>query len=188
MNYPKPFLIIVTGRPAAGKSTLGSWLSKELNLPVISKDSVREILFDQLGWGDREWARQLGRVSIELMFYFTQAQLACGNSIILDNAFHPDLTAPRVLTLKAQTNAEIIQIICNAKSEILFQRFMERAKGGNRHPGHGDFEVQEELLQHLNREYPLMMSVGGKQIELNTSDFSTLNYSEILRVVKDYMK
>ncbi|MGB5058534.1 MAG: hypothetical protein WBO48_07570, partial [Candidatus Promineifilaceae bacterium] len=121
-------------------------------------------------------------------FYFTQAQLACGNSIILDNAFHPDLTTPRVLDLKAQTNAEIIQIICDAKSEILFQRFMERAKGGNRHPGHGDFEVQEELWQHLNEEYPLVMSVGGKQIELNTTDFSTLDYSEVLRVVKDYMK
>ncbi len=188
MNYPKSFLIIVTGRPAAGKTTLARWLSKELNLPVISKDGVREILFDQFGWKDREWARQLGRVSIELMFYFTQAQLASGNSIILDNAFHPDLTTPRVLALKAQTDTEIIQIICNAKSDTLFQRFIERAKSGNRHPGHGDFEVQEELLQHLNRECPLAMNVGGKQIELNTTDFSTLDYSEVLKVVKDYMK
>ena len=73
----------MTGRPAAGKSTLAKWLAKELKLPIISKDSIREVLFDQLGWQDRDWAKRLGRVSIDLMFYFAQTQLESGRSIII---------------------------------------------------------------------------------------------------------
>ena len=187
MDHLKPFLIIVTGRPAAGKSTLANWLSKELNLPIVSKDRIREILFDQLGWEDREWAQQLGRASIELMFYFAQTQLASGHSIVMDNAFSPEVTTPQVLALKSLTNAEVFQIICDADSKVLFQRFMKRAESGKRHPGHGDFAVQEQLQQYLDKEIPVTMDVGGKQIEINTTDFATVDYAAVLTVVKDYM-
>jgi hypothetical protein len=121
------------------------------------------------------------------MFYFAQTQLVSGHSIIMDNSFHPEVTAPRILTLKALTNAKIIQIICNAKSKILFQRFMERAEKGSRHPGHGDFDVQDKLRQNLNKELPQTMDVGGKQIKIDTSDFTTVDFAEIMSVVKDYM-
>lgn len=119
MNSRKPYLIIVTGRPAADKSTLAKWLSKELDLPVVS--------------------------------------------------------------------AEIIQIVCDANSEILFQRFKERAENGNRHPGRGDAKVQDELWQSLTRELSPVMDVGGKMIVLNTDNFSSLDYPKILAGVKAYV-
>jgi len=187
MNSPKPYLIIATGRPAAGKSTLAKWLSKELKLPVVSKDSIRELLFDQLGWKDREWVMLLGRVSIDLMFYFARAQLELDHSIIMDNAFHPGPSTPRFLELKERTRAEIIQIVCDANSETLLQRFQERAENGNRHPGHGDAKVQDELWKSLTRELSPLMDVGGKTIVLNTENFLSLDYSEILAEVKMYM-
>ena len=80
-------MIIVTGRPAAGKSTLARWLSQELKLPLVSKDTIREELFDRLGWKDRKWAQELGKASVDMMFYFARAELAVGGSIIMDNSF-----------------------------------------------------------------------------------------------------
>ncbi len=68
-------IIIVTGRPAAGKSTLAKWLSQELKLPLVSKDSIREELFNRLGWKDRKWAQELGKASVDMMFYFARATL-----------------------------------------------------------------------------------------------------------------
>lgn len=35
------YCILVTGIPAAGKSTMAKFLSKELKLPVISKDTIK---------------------------------------------------------------------------------------------------------------------------------------------------
>src|SRR5512140_2410196 len=89
------YLIITTGRPAAGKSTLAKWLSKELGIALVSKDNIREVLFDRLGWQDRAWARLLGQASVDLMFYFAEMQLEAGRALTLDNAFDPALSAPR---------------------------------------------------------------------------------------------
>ena len=76
MNLPHPTIVIVTGRPAAGKSTLAKRLSQELMLPLVSKDDIREELFDRLGWKDRKWAQDLGKASIDMMFYFVMNLLS----------------------------------------------------------------------------------------------------------------
>ncbi len=187
MSFRTAFIIIVTGRPAAGKSTLANWLSKELKLPVVSKDSIREVLFEGLGWKDRTWAQKLTVVSIELMFHFAQLQLKSGHSIIMDNSFLPSLSTSRFTTLKKQTGAEIIQIVCDAHSELLFQRFKNRAETGERHPGHGDFDVLEKLQKGLNKNLPMLMELGGQVIEVDTTDFSTLKYEDVLEKVRTYV-
>lgn len=183
----QPYLIIVTGRPASGKSTLAHWLAEELQLPVVGKDHIREVLFDRLGWRDREWARLLGRAAIDLMFYFARQELAAGRSVIMDNAFGPKASAPRFRDFLDQANAGCIQIVCDAESDILWQRFQERAARGGRHPGHGDRDVLEELRWHLAEERPAVMDIGGELVELDTSDIDALNHADILAEVRAIM-
>ena len=48
------YAILVTGIPAAGKSTMAGFLAEKLKLPVISKDSIKELLFDSVGFRSRE--------------------------------------------------------------------------------------------------------------------------------------
>lgn len=188
MSKQKPLLIITTGRPAAGKSTLAKWLSKELGIPFFSKDNVREVLFDRLGEKDRPWAQLLGRASIDIMFYLAEVQFEAGCSIILDNSFDPALSVPRFQALQTRYDLEIIQIVCNADQETLFSRFKERAKTGNRHPGHGDNAVLDELRTYLATEKSLVMSIGGSIIEVDTTDFSKVDYSAILNEVRSAMQ
>ncbi len=45
--------ILVTGIPASGKSTMAEYLSEALHIPVISKDKIKEILFDTVGFHSR---------------------------------------------------------------------------------------------------------------------------------------
>ena len=188
MSKQKPQLIITTGRPAAGKSTLSKWLSKELGMPFVSKDNVREVLFNGLGWKDRKWAQMLGRTSVDIMFYFAETQLEAGCSLILDNSFDPSLSAARFQALKTKYGVETIQIVCNSDRDTLFNRFRERAKTGNRHPGHGDDDVLDELRTYLAKEQSLVMDIGGSIIEIDTTDFSKVNYQAILNEVKSAMQ
>ena len=181
-------IIIVTGRPAAGKSTLARWLSQELKLPLVSKDSIREELFDRLGWKDRKWAQELGKASVDMMFYFARAELEVGRSIIMDNSFYPPVSNPRFQALKEQYKAESIQIVCDSDRETLFQRFKNRAETGTRHPGHGDQDVLEELYRYLSDTSSHILDIGGSVIEVDTTDFAKVDYQEILKQVKAFLK
>lgn len=184
----QPTIIIVTGRPAAGKSTLAKWLSQELQIPLVSKDSIREELFDRLGWKDRQWAQLLGRASVDMMFYFARAELEVGHSIIMDNSFHPPISTPRFKELKEKYNAASIQIVCNADRETLFQRFRSRAETGKRHPGHGDTEVLEELYANLADNSSRLLEIGGLIMEIDTTEFVKVEYESILKQVKSLLE
>jgi predicted kinase len=184
MDLIHPTIIIVTGRPAAGKSTVAKWLSQELKLPFVSKDSIREELFDRLGWEDRKWAQELGKASVDMMFYFAKAELEVGHSIIMDNSFYPSVSNPRFQALKERYHAESIQIVCDSDRETLFQRFRSRAHSGDRHPGHGDQEVLKELYANLANSSSSMLEIGGAVIEVDTTDFAKVDYQEILKQVK----
>jgi len=87
-NQPitRPLLVIIGGLPGTGKSTLGSFLSQELSFPCVSKDGIKETLYDTLGYSDRKWSRKLGVASFELLYYFIGLELAAGHvdSQILD--------------------------------------------------------------------------------------------------------
>ena len=183
-----PTIIIVTGRPAAGKSTFAKWLSQELKFSLVSKDSIREELFDRLGWKDRKWAQDLGKASVDMMFYFAKAELIVGHSIIMDNAFYPPISNPRFQALKAQFNVKSIQIVCDSDRETLFRRFKERADSGTRHPGHGDHDVLDELYVNLADSSSPILDIGGSVIEVDTTDFAKVDYQEILRQVKKLLK
>jgi predicted kinase len=184
MDLIHPTIIIVTGRPAAGKSTLAQWLSQELQLPLVSKDNIREELFDRLGWKDRQWAQELGKASVDMMFYFARAELAVGHSVIMDNSFHPPVSNPRFQALKEQYHAESIQIVCDSDRETLFQRFRARADSGDRHPGHGDQDVLEELYANLADDSSQILEIGGAVIEVDTTDFANVDYQKILEQLK----
>ena len=84
---PLPLLIVVTGPPASGKTTLSRRIANDLHLPLISRDGIKEILFDGLGWSDREWSKRLGKVSYELTYYFVQLHIASGQPVIVESNF-----------------------------------------------------------------------------------------------------
>src|SRR5579884_2907042 len=120
---PETPLIIISGPPGTGKTTLGKRLAKELSLPFIHKDGIKELLFDKLGWSDRAWSKTLGIASYALLFYFLETQLSAGRSCIVESNFHADFDTERFLALKAQYDFEPLQICCMADGEVVFQRF-----------------------------------------------------------------
>ena len=90
----KPLVILVSGPPCVGKTTLATRLASQLGMPLLSKDSIKETMFDTLGWSDREWSKKLGVASITLFYQWIDSQLVAGQSIVAESSFYRDLDAP----------------------------------------------------------------------------------------------
>ena len=55
----KPPLVIVSGAPASGKTTLSRLLADRLPLPLLAKDRLRQIFGDAFNAETREESRRL---------------------------------------------------------------------------------------------------------------------------------
>ena len=119
-------IIIVTGLPGSGKTTLARELSRHLDLPLIATDDIKEMLFDRLGCKDREWSGAVGRATYDLMYFFAEHLLKSGASFVLESNFTPELADPKFLALQSKYGFEAVQVVCQVDYEVRVARFKER--------------------------------------------------------------
>ncbi len=182
---PAPLLVIISGAPGTGKTTLGRRIAEELRLPLIAKDDIKELLFDTLGWNDREWSRRLGIATFPLLYYFVETQLRVGRSLVVESNFRSELATPTFLDLKQKYGFEPFQILCWTEPKVLLERVRRRSLSGERHPGHVDHLHYEEFDATLLLSEHDVLHISGTVIRLDTTDFASIDYqalSERLRL------
>ncbi|MCI0474696.1 MAG: ATP-binding protein [Anaerolineales bacterium] len=184
MPASAPLLLIVTGAPGTGKTTLARRIAQEFRLPLIAKDAIKESLFDSLGWKDRAWSQQLGRATIRLLFYFVETQLAAERSCIVESNFRTELATPEFRALQARHDFVPLQVVLKCERDVLAQRFRARSNSDARHPGHVDrLSSEEDLAEILSRDYGAL-DIGGQVIEIDTTDFGKIDYAELFRAIE----
>ena len=178
-------IILVTGPPASGKSTLAERIARELRLPLIAKDVIKETLFDAFGSRDREWSKWLGGATYPLIFRFLEVQLAAGRSVVVDATFGPEIANAEFERLKTRYPFRALQMYCFAPNEVLYERYADRA--AERHPGHVDSQILDEVKAQLeeNRWQPL--DLGGETIKVDTSNFGSVDFEGLVNAASNHL-
>lgn len=123
-----PRFVIVSGLPASGKTTLAEPLAQTLGIPLLSKDAIKEGLFETVGYGGLARSKTLSRVADAEMMRMARSL----DGAVLDNFWH----AETVEQLLAPLPRPIVEVFCHCDPDRAYKRFGERI----RHPGHADEE------------------------------------------------
>ena len=191
------YCILVTGIPAAGKSVLAKRLSADMGLPWFSKDSIKEKLYDILGFASREEKVRLGIASTEVLYYLAEQMMQCGKPFILENNFEAS-SRQGLVQLLGRYGYRALTLRLTGDYARIYQRFVQRDKSSERHPGHvtnsryfkGEDAAEsqtitlEQYIAGIQSREMDSFSVDGPVITVDTTDFSKVDWEKLYQEIK----
>lgn len=145
------YCILVSGIPASGKTVLAEYLSASLHIPVVSKDKIKEILFDTIGFRSRTEKVALGTGAMEAMYYFAGQMMRAGQPFLLENNFE-NVSRPGIQSLLEKYGYQAVTVRLTGDYNVLFNRMIERNNSPDRHKGHivNDYYQKPEIKLETN--------------------------------------
>ena len=179
-------LVLISGAPSTGKTSLARRLAEALPVVVLEKDAIKETLFDSVGEGDREWSKKLGGATFALLRMLVESHLKAGQSVVAEAAFWSEYERPWLDRMKESYDFDTLELHCHADPEIVVRRFIERSESDERHSGHQSGMGREALEREIRGQIERYGAVtaGEGLVRIDTTDFSTVDYAAIVERVR----
>jgi predicted kinase len=180
-------LIIVNGLPASGKSTLAARLSKELGLPMFSKDQFKELIADTIGYTDHESTQTFGKASFAILFSVARKCLENGVSVIIEGNFSLGDETKEFLKYIKEADIETQEVLCYATPELLMRRFKERAQHPSRHAVHntiGEIDLNDWIERTLQGDGKAAPLTGNNLLEIDTAEPTDEEYQKVAEFLR----
>jgi len=184
-----PYMILVAGPCAAGKTTFAQYASDALCIPLIRKDIIKKLLWDNEPHQENGLHPNKPNPAIahKITFYIAEQLMRTGSVFMFDSNFRKWVEAT-LNELAKRYKYSVITVLFDADDEILHKRYMERDHKADRHDAlkiegvYNDIEVFKNSIAE-DRHFGI-----GDIIKVKTNDFDTVDYDDILRQIRLYIK
>lgn len=149
--------VVVSGPPASGKSTLAPALARDLGLPLVAKDTIKDALMSVMPVPDVETSRQIGRGAVAAMLAVA-AESPIG--AVIESNFYRSVAVEELRQLPGR----VVEVFCRCDRSIARDRYAARA--GTRHAGHFDGRRSTDDL--WNHEVAEPVAGGWALFEVRT--------------------
>lgn len=156
-------LIIFTGPPASGKSSLAECCSKVLNIPWYSKDRYKVTLYEKFGFTNHSKKKALSVQGERLLMQTVEEYCKSDDDVIIDNNFK-NFDALRQVLMNSEYRCHILCIFLYAENVLLAKRYNERITSGNR-----------ELPLYVLNQYPVIDGVTEFHKPLTPAQVEDIN-------------
>jgi predicted kinase len=153
-------LVVVSGAPGTGKTTVAEALSRDLGLPLLSLDQIKEALADSLGLGEETWSDRLGDAAAEVVFRLAKTY----GSAVAEGWWRRERRDRAMAEFRGA-----VEVFCRCDGAIAEARMRERRAAG-RHPIHRDV-INPTLLDGFAAVCDAVtpLGLGGVLIEVDTT-------------------
>lgn len=155
-----PLLVIVSGAPGAGKTTLGRTIAARLRLPFLAKDALKEALGDALGVpSDVPESGRLGLAAYRMLYTMAERILEAGHGLVVESNFRRGTSEADLGPIIELADARLVH--CTAAPATIQARYADRFRRGERHPVHLDAQRADALADDLasGRFEPLELGI-----------------------------
>lgn len=194
-------MIVLTGMPASGKSTVAAKLADALSLPVLAKDEFKEALFDTLGFSCYAEKRKLDHAANAVLLKAAEAMLRNGRSLIIDNNFD-GAAAEALNALTERMGARCVTVFFGGDTEAFYRRYVERDRLHLRHLGHvvqehyplheGDSPdhdmTREEFREKFEKRGMADVRLNGIRIEIDATEPAAIDTDRLIQEIRTVLQ
>jgi len=172
----KPMLVVVSGPPGTGKTTLAHRIAAAIGCPAICRDEIKEGMAHATpgfvpGPGDPLTMRTLST-----FFDVLGLLVGRGTTVVAEAAFQDRLWNPGLSPLLGRADVRIVH--CTVPAEVALERITARSDSDPRRSAHEDAQISADArLRTHNAFQPIDLPVPS--ITLDTTAEPSLD--EVLR-------
>lgn len=178
-----PALVVVSGPPGAGKTTLAHGIARRLGCPAIYRDEIKEGMVHAApgftpGPGD-----VLSRRTLPVFFGVLELLLRAGVTTVAEAAFQDRLWRPGLEPLRELARIRVVH--CVVAAEVARQRQLRRLWDNPLRRAHADSPPDDPAAHAVIHDGFDRVSLDAPWIDVDTTDGCNPGLGDIVAFVND---